>query len=279
MSSAAGALLRRTAFLLGEILAQTCALIAPRECPCGREGAWLCRDCALLLEAPPTRVDSVCDALQLLSSTRVREEDAVPAGTDHRPLLPVLAIGEYAGPLQSLVLAWKNGGMLHLGPHLASALVPAVEALACETRETAASSSDPVLLIPVPSRRSARLRRGEDHVAELVREIAARGGGRALVLRASPTTAQEGGGSRQRRHRRIRLGRGGVPEPLRGRAAVIVDDVVTTGATLRGMHEALTSAGVPVLGAVVIASARLPVPKRLPRRAAGAVGTSGAETR
>ena len=39
---------------------------------------------------------------------------------------------------------------------------------------------------------------------------------------------------------------------------IIVDDVVTTGSTLRGMHEALTTAGMTVLGAVVVASARLP---------------------
>ena len=39
---------------------------------------------------------------------------------------------------------------------------------------------------------------------------------------------------------------------------LVVDDVVTTGATLRGMHEALDAEGIEVLGAVVIASARMP---------------------
>ena len=39
---------------------------------------------------------------------------------------------------------------------------------------------------------------------------------------------------------------------------IVVDDVVTTGATLRGMHEALDAEGIEVLGAAVIASARVP---------------------
>ncbi|MGO1683936.1 MAG: ComF family protein [Brachybacterium sp.] len=243
--------------LLHEVIAQTCALVAPRQCPCGREGAWLCHACAALLRAEPRRVDSCCDALQELAAARVREErrgeHLLPAGVDHTPLLPVLALGEYGGDLQRLILAWKNGGMLHLGARIAPALTPAVELLA-ESADGA-----PMQLVPVPSQRSARLRRGEDHTAELVRAMERSGAGRALLLDARPTTAQDGQGARQRRTRQILLS--GPSARRAGRAAapvIIVDDVVTTGSTLRGMHEALTAAGMRVLGAVVVASARLP---------------------
>lgn len=248
---------------LREVIAQTCALVAPRHCPCGEEGTWLCGRCAALLEAPPRRVESSCDALQVLTAARVRAERRdgliLPAGVDHSPLLPVLALGEYGGDLQRLVLAWKNGGMLHLCARLAAALAPAVDRLAQE-----AGAGEPVL-VPVPSRRGARLRRGEDHTGELVRSLAREGAGRALMLRSSPTTAQEGQGARARRRRRIRLGPGALGR-LRelGAPVVIVDDVVTTGSTLRGMHEALTEAGVEVIGAVVIASARIPRETRMP---------------
>jgi len=256
--------------VVGEVLAQTCSLVVPRHCPCGAEGVWLCRSCRALLQSPPLRVESVCDALQELSAARVREEGPrAPAGVDHEPVLSVHALGEYAGPLQRIVLAWKNGGMSHLVRHLAPALVPAVEeirAAAVRAEDTAASQQLPVL-VPVPSRLSARLRRGEDHVHELVRELEAQGAGRALALPAVPSSAQEGKGARQRRRRRILLlpapppavrgrGRGAAPRP----PVVIVDDVVTTGSTLRGMHEALTAAGWEVIGAAVIASARLPAP-------------------
>ncbi|MFC7376306.1 ComF family protein [Brachybacterium sp. GCM10030267] len=252
MDDARGGLLPR----IREVAAQTCALVAPRQCPCGTDGAWLCPGCAAALESPPVRVESCCDALQQLSAARVREEGAHrPAGVDHTSLLPVLALGEYAGDLQRMVLAWKNGGMLHLGRRIAPALAPAVTTLAAEARVRRP------LLVPVPSRRSARLRRGEDHTGELARDLARLGAGRARLLRAVPTTGQEGQGARQRRTRRIRLSPAAARRAGEDRApVVIVDDIVTTGATLRGMHEALTEAGARVLGAVVIASARVPAP-------------------
>ena len=244
--------------LIREIAAQTCSLVTPRHCPCGEEGAWLCRRCTGLLAVPAIRVESCCDALQHLTAARVHAElhDGVllPAGVDHTPVLPVLALGEYSGTLQRLVLAWKNGGMLHLGAPLARALAPAITRLAADAGETCPA------LVPVPSRLGARLRRGEDHTAELVRELARTGAGRPLLLRSTPTTAQEGQGSRQRRTRQIRLASRAARRAGRERSAVIiVDDVVTTGSTLRGMHEALTGAGMAVLGAAVVASARLPV--------------------
>ena len=243
--------------VLREVIAQTCALVAPRQCPCGQDDAWLCPRCAALLQAAPRRVDSCCDALQGLTAARVREETrdgiTLPAGVDHAPLLPVLALGEYGGDLQRLVLAWKNGGMLHLVSRIAPALAPAVAQLA-----EGAGLEQPAL-VPVPSRRSARLRRGEDHTAELVRELERVGAGRALLLRAHPTTSQEGQGARQRRTRQIQLDGPRARRTTGQRVpVVIIDDVVTTGSTLRGMHEALTGAGHSVLGAVVIASARLP---------------------
>lgn len=250
-----------------EVAAQTCALVAPRVCPCGREGAWLCRRCLALLHGTPQRVESVCDALLELSAARLREErsarEVLPVGVDHTPLLPVLALGEYGGDLQRLVLAWKNGGMLHLCGPIARALAPAVGLLgpAQDASATAGGEPDRELphLVPVPSRRAARLRRGEDHTAELVRALQREGAGHALLLPAAPTTAQEGRGARARRLRRIRLQGRAVRDAGRRRLrVVIVDDVVTTGSTLRGMHEALTAQGIEVLGAVVVASARLP---------------------
>ncbi len=243
---------------VGEVAAQTCSLLVPRVCPCGSEGSWLCRDCRALLQGPPVRVESCCDALQHLSAARVRERSRLlPAGVDHHPLLPVLALGEYTGDLQRLVLAWKNGGMLHLGAPIAAGLEPAVRLLV-GTGGAAGGSRVP-FLVPVPSRLRARLRRGEDHTAELVRSLARSGIGRPLLLRAAPTTGQEGKGARMRRTRRIRLA-GPLPAAaLRGGpGCVIVDDVVTTGSTLRAMHETLTAAGIPVIGAVVVASARVP---------------------
>lgn len=250
---------------LCEAAAQTSGLVAPRRCPCGREDTWLCPSCTELLETAPCRVETCCDALQELSAARVRDETigelVLPAGVDHTPLLPVLALGEYGGDLQRVIMAWKNGGMLHLGARIAPALTPAVTQLV-----EAAEGALP-FLVPVPSQRSAQLRRGEDHTAELVRAMERSGSGHALLLRARPTTGQEGQGARQRRTRQILLrGRAARDAGRRAASVVIVDDVVTTGSTLRGMHQALTAAGMQVLGAVVVASARVPPPRAASER-------------
>lgn len=196
------------------------------------------------------RVDPVCDVLQVLSAARARAEGEGPAGTDHRSVLPVFALGEYEGALQHLVLAWKNAGAAHLAVPLARAIAPCARSVL----EHAGDPGGGVRLMPVPSSLAARLRRGEDHTLELARALAPLIGAQLLPVRASPGSSQAGAASRARRERemRLRAARG------EGRRVIIVDDVVTTGSTLRAMTAALEGAGHRVLGAAVIASARVP---------------------
>src|SRR5690625_5324022 len=88
-----------------DVCSSDLALVVTRQCPCGSEGTWLCPGCAAQLAAAPLRVESCCEALQHLSAARVLPQGPLlPAGVDHTPLLPVLALGEYAGDLQRLIL-------------------------------------------------------------------------------------------------------------------------------------------------------------------------------
>lgn len=223
-----------------------CDLAVPLVCPCGAEGTVLCLVCAAHLRTAPRRVEAGAPALQVLSASDAARGTA---SLVFAPVMPVLALGEHANALRRIVLAWKNGGMLCLARPLGASLAPGVEPLV--------RGRDPrsVHLVPVPSSAAHRVRRGADHTAELAVEIARRTGcgtARPLVLHGP---GQGGRGGRDRRA--ARTGRIRVQRSLAGvRRAILVDDVLTTGTTLRSAHDALSARGVEVLGALVVTAAR-----------------------
>lgn len=159
--------------------------------------------------------------------------------------LPVVAGLPYDGVARRVVLALKEEGRTELAARLAPALTVAVEAA---WRGTAAE-----LLVPVPGSRAGRARRGFDPVTVLLQRAG---------LRATPALCPRGLGSRERAQKSRTLAERGHLEPERwrvdprvsGRRVVIVDDVVTSGATLRTAALALTRAGAEVVGCTAVAA-------------------------
>lgn len=217
----------------------------------------VCEDCAAILFADPVRVESACDALQL----PVPESDV--DNVDFEPLLPVYAIGEYAGPLRGLILDFKNCGHFALAPLLAERMRVAIRHLPCQALHAH-------VIVPAPSTMRAVRARGEDHMRLLARELVD-GSSEKDGLRLAPRLRLEGvtQHSRNRRdrgrreQRRIRAANPRKWDALRGVHAIIVDDVVTTGSTMRTLHHCVRSYGLEPCAAVAIAAAQLPRQSRI----------------
>ena len=169
--------------------------------------------------------------------------------TMHLPL-PVVAYGSYAGPLRAALIRYKERGRRDLAEPLARLLEIAL-ARALERAPPAG-----IVLVPVPSARATARRRGGNHVLRLARKA-----GRALDLPVRPLLSLQwavrdsaGLGAAQRG-----ANLAGAMAALRGPgasrpSAVIVDDIVTTGTTVREAARALSEAGWQVSGAAVVAA-------------------------
>ena len=210
-------------------------LVAGGACvACGRPGRRLCPWCAVALGA---------------RSEPVRPSPC-PAG-----LLPVHAAGDYDGTLRALVLAHKERSALGLARPLGRVVADVV---------TSVSDGHPVVLVPVPSHPSVVRARGHDPVLRVVRRAS-----RVLRARGTPTLVRRLLRVRGRpldqaglsaRERRANLDGRFRALPARGdvyaATLLLVDDVVTTGATLREAQRALVAAGWRPDGAVAIAATR-----------------------
>lgn len=172
--------------------------------------------------------------------------------------LAVWAGLEYDGAARAVLLAFKERGRTDAAGVLAAALRAAIVAAQRESRAApdggSARRGRGAALLPVliPSTRQAWRRRGY-HPTGLVLARA-----RILVpplwraLRLTRQTVDQAGlsGTARAANRRASM----VASPrLRGRACLLVDDIVTTGATLREAARAVEAAGGTVVGAAAIA--------------------------
>jgi len=208
----------------GSLAGSLVDLVLPRRCAgCGNPGPALCPGCR--------------------------------PGGDPVPLagagVPVVAAGAYEDALRRAVLAYKERGRRDLARPLGELLADAVAAVVGAARPPPAAG---LALIPVPSSRSARAARGGDHLEPLARRAA-----RRCELRLEPaalslvrTPADSAGLAIAERAANLDGAMRAGP-PLPGSAALVVDDVVTTGATLREAIRALRAAGWAVFGAATVA--------------------------
>lgn len=219
------------------------------------------------------RVDTRAPYLQ-----RVRSWDEGRAGLiypgDDESILPVYALADYDGVARHTIVSWKNS----VTAGLTEALVDLVAQRATEIELDA-----PVSVVPAPSswrrrhdgrlvtlhiarglsaglnrqahaehQKGAGVQRAEGRKSELavVDEVLSQG---SITTGLSMSRGRARSSGRGRKGREIRVRR----QPSR-RRVIVVDDVLTSGATLAGCSDALARGGSEVIAAFVLAAARDP---------------------
>lgn len=167
---------------------------------------------------------------------------------------------EYEGVVRSVMLALKAQQRVDAAAALAPALACAVRAAVEPGR------GDGVEVVAIPGTRAAYRRRGYDPVRLLISRAGL--GASRVFAAARPHRAQKGLAVDER-DRNLR-GTLRLRRPVAGHRILIIDDVVTTGATLREAARVLREGGAEVVGAAVVASTErrhgLRVPAQLPVR-------------
>lgn len=219
------------------------------------------------------RVDTRAPYLQ-----RVRSWDEGRAGLiypgDDKSILPVYALADYDSVARHTIVSWKNS----VTAGLTEALVDLVAQRATEIELDA-----PVSVVPAPSswrrrhdgrlvtlhiarglsaglnrqahaehQKGAGVQRAEGRKSELavVDEVLSQG---SITTGLSMSRGRARLSGRGRKGREIRVRR----QPSR-RRVIVVDDVLTSGATLAGCSDALARGGSEVIAAFVLAAARDP---------------------
>lgn len=247
--------------------AELLALISPVDCVCcGAEDSSLCAGCER--------------AILRLTRAPFRAEGQAPAlmDVDGSVILPVVAAAVYREEMAQAVLSFKRHGQHQLENALAKGLGRAIHA--------SLGNGANVRLVPVPSSVAAYRKRGFSPVHLLLHNLWLHGelGGFVVVdalkkssgisgisgrsgmsgFRAAPGIVPHSGqkglgrGQRARRVRGSMVSRTVRRRLIRGQLCIIVDDVLTTGATLAEAARAVHAAGGIVIGAVVLSATRAP---------------------
>jgi ComF family protein len=211
-------------------------VLLPPSCPgCKLEGVALCSACRAICER---RLDEPAGAPIGLAAD-------LPVG-----IVQLEWCAAFSGPARAALHALKYDGELRLVGPLAE--------LMAERWRRAAVGGD--LLVPVPVHAERRRQRGFDQA-----ELLARACSRILDVpvinaleRSTKTAAQHQLG---RRARAGNVGQafsvvGSERSRLNGRWVIVVDDVVTTGATLAGCARVLYEAGAAAVSALALARER-----------------------
>jgi ComF family protein len=215
-------------------------------------GAMLCDPCAAELDH--LAAAGACDRCGMPLSV-----DGAPCPYCHgRGLAPyerLLRLGIFDDPLRHLIHRFKYHRRWTLGEMLADRL--------CATERAKGLLSETEVLVPVPLHFVRHFQRGYNQAEVLARRIGSRKNSHGIavvhaVRRTRNTETQTHLHSMEKRRANVRGAfalRRRAARRLRGRHVLVVDDVMTTGATLKSVGHLLKQAKPASLCAVVLAVA------------------------
>ena len=200
-------------------------------CGCKRLGAILCQGCNDALVGAPRLV--------------VREN------------LAGWAFCDFGDQVSKILNAFKEDGQTRVAATLAAKMAPLLA-----NYDLLQLDGTPVVLVSVPSRSSSFVKRGFVPAQVLAKQLAKQSGLRSVAALKffRPVDDQAGLGVSERRTNLVESMH--AKFSLRGYRVLIIDDIVTTGATILEARRALENAGAQVIGFLAFAETMLKTPTR-----------------
>jgi ComF family protein len=205
-------------------------VLVPHSClACGAEGRLLCGPCSGQL----TPVEPVCYRCQRPSLAGFTCLNCVT------PLSQVRVVTGYGGSAKALIWQLKLNGAQAAAAIMARHMAPLL-------------GNDKFIIVPVPTASSRARQRGYDQAKLLGRELSRQTGLRYkdCLLRHGQT--HQHGASRRERLRQLEASFH-TKRNVQNRRLLLIDDVMTTGATLEAAAKILKQAGAERIEAVVFA--------------------------
>jgi predicted amidophosphoribosyltransferase len=169
--------------------------------------------------------------------------------------LPVRSLGDYQGPIANLINLAKEKGSEPASRVMASALSVVVQSFL----PSATAAGERVALVPIPASKSALRRRGGDPLGEITNLLAVNFHPQLRVVTSLKDSRQRNEQSGLSVTDRMVNARGSFEwvcaTGVRAKT-ILIDDVVTTGATLIAAAQAIRDAGLEVIGCATVAATR-----------------------